>query len=142
MDILHLIALILHVLGAAFIIGMTFCVLLMFRAKPMSKELMAWSMRFGQMIGGILLLQFVTGIYLYSVEADTLSRPLVGTKFILFVLAGALVGGALRTHKKQTLADKDPSDELVVMWRRNTAIRFLIFLVIAVLGVIVAELAA
>lgn len=142
MEILHLSVLILHVLGATLIIGSIFTLVLMLRAKSFSKESMAFMEVVGRTTGGILIIQLLTGIYLIASESDKMgNNPLVWTKFLLFILAGLLVIPALRNHKKMLGTDGVPSDELVRMWRNNTYLRFGIFLVIAILGVIVAELA-
>ena len=143
METLHLIILILHILGACLIIGGIFSVLLLLQAKTVSKELMAKIMFLGQISGKIMGVQLLTGIYLIASEPDEMAQnPYIGVKFVLFILAGLLIIPALKKHKQMIGTDGVPSDELVAAWRKSTFLRFALYVVIAVLGIVAVEMAA
>ena len=142
METLHLIILILHVVGSALILGSFFCALLMLSRKDIGKEVYAAAFWLGEIIGPLLGVQLLTGIYLVWSEADKMAHnPLVWAKFALFVLLGVFSGIAFKTDKRLK-GENAEMPKLVQMWRLNTGLCVALLFLIVILGVIVAETAA
>jgi len=142
METLHLIILVLHVVGAVIIAGGFFCTYLLLSRKEVSKEVFAACTWLGEIIGPLLGLQLLTGIYLVWSESDTMAHnPLVWTKLILFIGLGILSAMALKSDRRLK-ASNTALPDIVAMWRTNTALRVTILFLIVILGVIVAETAS
>lgn len=139
-DIIHLIALVLHVLGATVIVGASFGSLIIFAKKEIPRERLLLLGEIWKIAGPAIGLQLITGIILAGLEWDSFSHnPLFWTKMALFVLSGVMGGKTLGEKMKKALASK--SSTLTIEGSKRLAWNsFIIYAAIVTIGVLLAEL--
>lgn len=139
MGALHTTVLILHVLGATVIIGISFVTLVIELKKYSSHEILVITEFIWKINGILLFVQVVTGLYLAGSEWDKISKiHYFWAKMFLFFVIGTFIGIISRRRLKRMKEGKKD-----IRGGSNWAVvGFLTFLLIATLGVLIAESAA
>lgn len=135
----HTAVLILHVLGAAIIIGVAFVTLIIELKKYLSsKQMMALIEFIWKIAGAALGVQILTGLYLAGSEWDKIGKiPYFWIKMVLFFVLGIVVGIVNQRRFKKLQAGK--ADTGGTKW---SLIGLLTFGTIAALGVMITESSA
>ena len=137
-DILHTIILIIHVLGACAIIGISFVSLLIQLKPPVTADYLKLLERIWKIAGIALGLQLVTGIYLALSEWDTVGvNPLFWVKMVLFFVAGGIIGSVSRKQFNKLQSGAEAAADTKLAW-----IGLITFALVAAIGVIIVETAA
>ncbi len=143
MSTLHTTILILHVIGAAFIIGAVLFSLILLLRKPFLKAnlgLAKFIDRFASVVVGI---QLLTGLYLYFSEPENFkNNKLFWIKMGLFILSGIVSGGAMKMKMKKIAMSANGETVDVSSAKTLAWAALLIVLAMAILGVVIAENAA
>lgn len=136
---LHLIVLVIHVLGAAVVIGSLFASFFVVFGKKISRERLELLDRLWKVIGPIIGIQALTGIYLAASHWDEVGKnPLFWLKMAVFLIEAIWGGIILNLQLRENLSKK--SDK--VFWPGVSAhikTSFLFYIIIAALGVLLAE---
>lgn len=138
-ETLHLIVLVLHVLGAAVVIGSLFASVFVVFGKKISKERLELLDRLWKVIGPVIGIQAITGIYLAATHWDEVgNNPLFWAKMGVFLIEAVWGGIILNLQLRNNLSKKENE----VSWPGVSAhikLSFLFYIIIATLGVILAE---
>lgn len=127
---LHTAILTTHVLGAAIVIGAAFVSLIVQSKKPPVVENLKLTGQVWKLAGFAFGAQILTGLYLSANEWDEFGKnPFLWVKFILIIAAGFL----------GTLASKNGSKKMGLSSLQLAWISLLIYLGLAVFGVLLAE---
>lgn len=133
--------LILHVLGAGILIGVSVFAFAAALRPPLTQQAldrMSFVWKFGMWASGA---QFITGVLLIMQEPDELARhPLIWTKVILWMVEGMLASMVIAKQAKraqQALASNQPVRSAGL--RVLLGLQLTIFVAIVALGVIVVE---
>lgn len=140
-DTFHLAFLVLHVLGAAVIIGGVFASLLILIKDRIPRENLEHVRYLWKFLTPAIGIQILTGILLAAGEWDEFGKsPLFWTKMVLLVVDGFFGGKVLGKMIKKELLKDDKQKELRIPGaRRIIWFSFLTFMLIATLGVMLAE---
>lgn len=126
-ELLHTVVLIIHVLGASLIIGTIFVALLVQQYKLTAAT--AAIEKSYNILRFVFLVQILSGVYLAAAEWTELrTNPYLWTKFVL--LAIAIIAAAVVVPRQQ----KKPASYAWWGW-----FAFIVFALIATLGVLIAE---
>ncbi len=132
----HTFILIIHVLGAALIIGVAFSSLVIQLRKP-SPENMKMVEALFKTIQIVFVTQLLSGLYLGWSEYDEFKgNPLLWIKFLLFVGVAIVAGVILRREKQKAKASGSDIIGPNIAW---AWVSLLIVLLIATFGVMLAE---
>ena len=140
MQFLHTTILILHVLGAAFIVGAVLFSLILLLRKPFLKANLGLEKFIGTFATTVVGVQLLTGLYLYFSEPENFkNNKLFWIKMALFILSGIVSGGAMKMKMKKIAMSAngetvDVSSATTLAW-----VTLLIVLAMAILGVVIAE---
>ena len=135
-EAIHTAVLIIHVLGAAIIVGISFVtVLIELKTSLTNKQIMSLTEFLWKVATRTLGVQVLTGLYLAISEWDQIGKNhFFWTKMIVFIVLGAIVGGFNhRRFKKLKAGEPD------TYGRKWSTIGFLTFATVAALGVLLAE---
>ncbi len=139
MEALHTAILILHVIGATIIIGVSFVTLVIEIKKYHSSETLQLLELIWKITGAAFGVQLLTGLYLAGSEWDKIGKiHYFWIKMFLFFVVGSVVGVINRRQFEQMKKSKGT-------YTRSTNwawIGFLTFVTIAAFGVLIAESAA
>ncbi|CAN5118990.1 hypothetical protein BH09PAT2_BH09PAT2_09780 [soil metagenome] len=138
-EIIHIIVLILHVIGATIIIGSSFVSLFVLIENKISKNNLLLIERMWRVVGPSLGIQLLTGVYLGISEWDEIGKnPLFWIKIMLYLVSGAIGNLVL---KKRIHAGAVEKKEIVTLGgiKPWAIASFLIFVLIAICGVALAE---
>lgn len=139
LDITHIILLILHVLGAAIIIGGVFASLLILVKDKISRDNLKFVHYLWRFLTPSIGLQLVTGFLLAAREWDEVGKShLFWAKIILLVVDGFFGGKVLGERIDRELS-KNRKESKIPGAKRIIWFSFLLFVLIATLGVILAE---
>jgi hypothetical protein len=130
LEIIHILIIALHVLGACVIIGGLFASLLLLTKPKLSGEILEHLALLGRFISISIGIQIITGLYLATTEWDKFGySPLLLSKVVLLIIDG-LFGG-------KVMFDRIKSGD----FSRRHLIWFslILFCLIATLGVFLAE---
>jgi uncharacterized membrane protein len=135
METLHTIVLILHVFGAAIIIGIAFVTLIIEIKKLYEVPVLKLVELMWKAAGVAMGIQLLTGIYLAATEWEEIGKsPYFWIKIVLFFVLGGVVGTInSRRFKQMNAGQKVDGDS------RWAIASLLLFLIIASLGVMIAE---
>lgn len=137
-EVLHNSALILHVLGAALILGVAFVTLVIELKKYSSDQIISLTGIVWKIAGIAINLQILTGFYLAWREWDKVgNNPYFWLKLFFFFVIGTIVGTINRRRFHQLKEGK--VDNSGVRW---AVIGLLTFVLIATLGVLLTESAS
>ncbi len=139
-DFLHTVVLVIHVIGAAIIIGSSFVSVIVFIGKgSIPLDNVKLLNRLWKIVGPILGIQLLSGLYLGISEWSEIGKsPLFWLKLILFIVTG-VVGRALLGKRLEELQKKGMSTTGQTGIKKWTWIVLSLFVLIAILGVILAE---
>lgn len=140
LEALHIIVLSLHVLGAAIIIGGVFASLLILVKDRIPRDSLEFVQYLWKFLTPAIGAQILTGIYLASRDwNDFGGNPIFWIKMGLLVVDGFFGGRILGEKIKDSLSKKTKDTKIpgakLIIWKS-----FLTFLIIATLGVFLAEM--
>ena len=139
MEVLHTIVLILHIIGATLVVGASFVSLIVLFPKRVPLERLKVLKNVWSIAGPIMGIQLLTGLYLGISEWDEIGKNhLFWVKLILFIALGVISGRVL--NKKLSSSLKKAADPVDMVGVKKWALAsFIIFLLIVIFGVILAE---
>lgn len=137
-EILHTIVLILHVVGASLIIGVAFVTFIVEIKKYASKQVLELVELIWKIAGVGMGVQLLTGLYLAASEWETIGKmQYFWVKMFLFFIVGGTVRVINRRQFKEIQGDQKKRTTNISL----ALIGLLVFMVIAILGVLIAETA-
>ncbi len=140
MNLFHLIILILHILGAALIIGTAFYSVVAVMKPNFSKTELGIILFLNRYTGALIGTQFVTGVILMATDWDALkSNPLPWVKLGLFLINGVVAKVLIESKVKELTSKDSIQQETVAKLKTGALISLLIFVTIAILGIILVE---
>lgn len=139
MELLNILILVIHVLGAAIVIGSIFVSVLILFMEPIPRPNLELIARMWTIVSKVIGIQILTGIYLAGIEWDSFRHnPFLWIKLVLLTIDGVVGGRAVGPLVKQALATDKPLVSLPGA-RPRAVIALLIFLLMATLGVLMVE---
>lgn len=136
---LHLFVLVLHALGAMVIVGSSFVSVLMLVNRRVPVTHLQLMNRVWTILGPVIGLQVVTGLYLMSSEwADFGHNYWLWLKIILLVSDGLLGGVVIRRQLESVLEQPSNSEVNPQSLRTHGWVSFMILVTIATIGVLIA----
>jgi uncharacterized membrane protein len=138
-ETIHLIILIAHVLGATIIVGGVFASLLILIKEKIAKDNLKFVSHLWRILAPAIGLQLVTGLLLAANEWNEYGKnPYFWAKIILLVVDG-FYGGKVLGERINMELSKDKKTYVIPGAKRIIWFSFLLFALIATLGVILAE---
>ena len=142
MEILHTIILVLHVLGATFIVGSLFVAVFILSKNPVPRANAELLDKILKLVHWAIGIQILTGIYLMGSEwSDFRGNWMLWLKIGLLTLdglvGGRIIGVRLTEALKSQKGDVDLHESSRLAW-----LALVIFLTITTLGVLVVETGA
>jgi hypothetical protein len=136
MDWVHTIILIIHVLGAALIIGVAFVSLVIELKLGVDEQFAKLLKIIWKAASAALGIQLLTGIYLAATDWEHVgSNPLFWVKMFLYFIVGTAIG----IVNRKRLAKIKAGDLQAAKNHSGAWAGFLVFILVASIGVIMAE---
>jgi len=138
-DLFHITILTIHVIGGAIIVGSSFVSLLILINNRIPLENLKLDERISKLVGPVLGIQLLTGLYLGISEWDEHGKnPLFWIKLILFIITGIIAKVVTEKRVESALKKGDVYASMPEV--KNWAwISFLLLALITILGVVLAE---
>ncbi len=139
MEQLHTLVLIVHVLGATLIVGSVFVSALMLSAEPVPRANATFLVRLWSVLHWAIWAQLASGLVLVAGEWESFRHSwLLLVKIILLTLDG-VVGGRILGIRLAAALDKQSGDISLGATARNAWLSFILFALIAMIGVLLVE---
>lgn len=135
--IIMILVLIAHVIGAGILIGGTIFSIYLISGKKVSHTALQYIHSFGNIMKYAALTQLITGVILFSAEADKFrGNKFFWIKMILYIISGILAGGITKKNIEKLQKQTNPN---VSHTRKLMYSELLIILLIVSIGVFLVE---